>query len=117
MNTFLKILGALYLIIWTLIGAAILAGAVTAGLFVSGGGFQQMMQSAGSQMFQGVVSGLSGPGGIGEIIPPGLMECGKRVLGEKRVSELLQGSQPTTAEQEKLSKSCGEFFNEEMMKK
>ena len=107
MHAILKFFGLIYLIIWSVIGLLILIGLIFGLLFVQGGGPQRMMGSALPMM--GALGGGTSEQGAPSISPE-LKACLVKTVGEKRMNELLNGAQPSSAEMKQVGMACGKLM-------
>ncbi len=106
MNTLFRVLASICFLIWSLIGIGILIAMFAGFVFVKNGGPSQMMGSF-LPMMGGGGSGSQGQ----DQISPELKACAIKILGEKRANEIiLNGSQPSVSEMEKLSSGCSKFL-------
>ncbi|MDO8617662.1 MAG: hypothetical protein Q7N87_02105 [Candidatus Uhrbacteria bacterium] len=105
MNTLFRVLGSIYFLIWSIIGIGVLIALFAGFVFVKQGGPSQMMSSFLPMM---------GGGGSGsqeqDQVSAELKACAVKILGEKRTNELLNGSQPSASEMQKLSAGCSNFL-------
>ena len=120
MDKIFKIIGSLFFLVLSLIGLAILIGAIGMGMFFASGGASQMMQGVASSFSQGPAGFLGGmmggAGGVAGLLGGDAQDCIKKTVGEKRMQEIFSGSQPTEKEITKLVSACGKFLPEGMVK-